>query len=29
MPVDRPATQHTSHRRPRPNVSGTCGQGLQ
>jgi len=29
MPTGRPATQHTSHRRPGPNVSGACGQGLQ
>ena len=28
MLAGRPATQHTSHRRPGPNVSGTCGQGL-
>ena len=28
MPAGRPATQHTSHRRPGPNVSGTCGRPI-
>ena len=29
MPAGRPATQHTLHRRPGPNISGTYGQFLQ
>ena len=29
MPSGRPANQHTSHRRPRPRLSGACRQGLQ
>ena len=29
MPAGRPTTQHTSHRRPRPRLSGACRQGVQ